>query len=181
MFFFLFFFLIPFLSLFSSSSLPNPKQLLFFASSLVPPPFAYSQAFSLLSLIMACFGVVLVLVPFSDLAVFLWCWRLYVSEGAKITVLIFTCEDFAFPIGEKFNFARVCLGIFFVLPLELFFGFVFQDEYLGHSWICSEMPSSYRYFIIADVECCLQNSAETHIKQHAMIKDILHLKSTFPD
>lgn len=64
---------------------------------------------------MACFGVVLVLVLSSDLAVFRWCWRLYVSEGAKITVLIFIFEDFAFLIGEEFNFAGVCFGIFFVL------------------------------------------------------------------
>lgn len=64
---------------------------------------------------MACFGVILVLVLFSDLAVFLWCWRLYVSQGAKITVLIFIFEDFASLIGEKLNFAGVCLDIFFVL------------------------------------------------------------------
>lgn len=61
---------------------------------------------------MACFGVILV---FSDPAVFLWCWRLYVSEGAKITLLIFIFEDFAFLIGEKFNFAGVCFGIFSIL------------------------------------------------------------------
>lgn len=62
---------------------------------------------------MAYFGVVLVL--FSGLAVFRWCWRLYVSSGAKITLLIFIFEDFAFLIGEKFNFAGVCFGAFFVL------------------------------------------------------------------
>lgn len=108
----------------------NP-HLLPLISRLFPPLF-----------IMACLGVVLVLVLFSDLAVFLWCWRLFVSEGAKITVLIFIFEDFAFLIGEKFNFAGVCFGIFFVLlcaaltsKWELFF-FVFQAEYLGQSWIC---------------------------------------------
>lgn len=103
---------------------------------------------------MACFGVVLVLVLFSDLAVFLWCRRLYVSGGAKITVLIFIFEDFAFLIGEKFNFARVCFGIFLVLVYAALTSnwelFVFQAERLVQSWIYIEMSNSCRYFITAD-------------------------------
>lgn len=56
---------------------------------------------------MSCLDVRSVLVLFSDLAVFLWCWRLCVSEGAQITVLIFIFEDIAFLIGEAFNFVSL--------------------------------------------------------------------------
>lgn len=56
---------------------------------------------------MSCLDVRSVLVLFSDLAVFLWCWRLCVSEGAQITVLIFIFEDIVFLIGEAFNFVSL--------------------------------------------------------------------------
>lgn len=100
--------------------------------------------FCLFSFVMACFGVILV---FSDLAVFLWCWRLYVSEGAKITLLIFIFVDFAFLIGEKFNFAGLCFGIFLVLLYagysNFFLNFNFLTKYLGSSWICVKISNSF--------------------------------------
>lgn len=68
---------------------------------------------------MNCFVVILVLLLFSYLAVFLWCWSL--SEGIK-TILIFIFEDFAFPLGEKFNFDGVCFGIFLDFFCSLFSG-----------------------------------------------------------
>lgn len=84
-----------------------PKQLLYTRSLVVIPTFCLFFSF-----IMACFGVILVLVLSFDLAVFLWGWRLNVSAGAKITVLIFIFKDFAFLIGEKFHFAGVCFVLF---------------------------------------------------------------------
>lgn len=85
------------------------SSLSLFASWLVikRPPFACFLAFSPGS------WLVLVILAFSGLAVFLRWGRLYVSEGAKITLLIFTFVDFALLIGEKFNFAGVCFVIFF--------------------------------------------------------------------
>lgn len=85
-----------------------PKQLLYGLT--VTLTFGLSSAF--FPFTMACFHVVSVLVLFSDLAVFLWCWRLCVSEGAKITVLIFIFEDIASLIGEAFNFVGVCFWHF---------------------------------------------------------------------
>lgn len=108
------FFFTPLLLPLSLPLLLFPKQLLLLSELTCYDPHLLPLISRLFPpFIMACLGVVLVL--FSDLAVFLWCWRLLVSEGAKITVLIFTFEDFAFLIGEEFNFAGVCFGIFFVL------------------------------------------------------------------
>lgn len=100
------------LSLFFLFSSPKQRLLYGLTCSIIPTFCLFSGFFLF---IMACFGVILVLVLFSDLAVFLWCWRQCVCRGAKITVLIFIREDFAFLIGEKFNFIGVCFGIFFVL------------------------------------------------------------------
>lgn len=82
----------------------------------------------------------------------------HVSEGAKITVLIFVFEDFAFLIGEKINFAGVCFGVFFVTckvikQMWTFFLFVFQA--------LAELDLSNRG----------GKKKATHIKQHATNKD----------
>lgn len=95
-----FFFPLPSLFLFSSRSS-------FFTGSLKSFPFAYLTPFHPFA--MARFRVVSVF--FSDFAVFLWCWRLYVSKGAKIAVLIFIFEDIAFLLGEAFNFVELCFVI----------------------------------------------------------------------
>lgn len=83
----------------------------FFTGSLKSLPFAYFTPFP--HFVMARFRVVSVF--FSDFAVFLWCWRLYLSKGAKITVLIFIFEDIVFLLGEAFNFVELCFVIFVVI------------------------------------------------------------------
>lgn len=92
-----------------SLSLLFPKQALYGLTIIL----TFCLFYALSPFVMACFGVVSVF--FSDFAVFLWCWRLYVSDGAKITVLIFIFEDIAFLLGEAFNFVGLCFVIFFVI------------------------------------------------------------------
>lgn len=95
----------------------------------------------------------------------------HVSEGAKITLLIFIFVDFAFLRGEKCNFAGVCFGIFSI-PLyaaspwmfKLFFILTFfLTNCLGHSWICVKLSNGFRP---SDSIFCPVSSGETQIKQN---------------